>query len=118
MAAVSSPPIACDVEAIPLADRPRYRSLRDRLFRLVEHVAEIPDGYALQLRNDRDVLSMVAEWIAFERLCCPFLRFVVTVDGPDRLALAMSGGEGVKEFLRLELAGGVLAPERLVKPRG
>jgi hypothetical protein len=115
---VSSPPIACNIEAILPADRPRYRSLRDRLFRLVEHVDEISDGYALQLRNDRDALPMLAEWIAFERLCCPFLRFVVTVDEQNRLGLALSGGAGVKEFLRLELAGDLHAPDRLLKPGG
>lgn len=60
---------------------------------------------------------MIAEWIAFERLCCPFLRFVVSVEG-DRLGLMLGGGAGVKEFLRLELAGGVYGPERLIKPRG
>jgi hypothetical protein len=114
---VGSPPIACNLEAILPADRERYRSLRDHLFRLVEHVDEISDGYALQLRNDGDALSMLAEWIAFERLCCPFLRFVVTVDG-DLLSLVLSGGAGVKEFLRLEFAGGVYSPARLVKPRG
>jgi hypothetical protein len=104
------PPLACDIEAILPAYRPRYRSLREHLFRLVEHVAEIPDGYALRIRDDGDTLLMLAEWIAFERLCCPFLRFVVTVDGEDRLDLTMSGDVGVKEFLRLELAGGALAP--------
>jgi hypothetical protein len=113
---VSSPPIACNFEAILPADRHRYRSLRARLFRLVEHVDEFSDGYALRFRNDGDTLSMLADWIAFERLCCPFLRFVVTVEG-DRLDLALSGGAGVKEFLRLELAGGVYGPELLVKPR-
>jgi hypothetical protein len=71
----------------------------------------------LQIRDDGDTLLMLAEWIAFERRCCPFLRFIVTVDGGDRLDLTMSGDVGVKEFLRIELAGGALAPERLVKPR-
>ena len=39
VAAVSSPPIACNIEAIPAADRPRYRSLRDLVFQLVERLA-------------------------------------------------------------------------------
>ena len=116
VAAVSSPPIACNIEAIPAADRPRYRSLRDLVFQLVEHVAENPDGYALRLRNESDTPARLAEWIALERLCCPFLRFAITVDGGDRLGLSLSGDAGVKEFLRLELTGGLLAPESLVTP--
>ena len=38
--------------------------------------------------------------IVAERLCCPFLRFDLTVDAPGKRAqLALSGPPGTREFL-------------------
>ena len=52
-----------------------------------------------------DTPSLAGEFIAYEGRCCPFLRFELLVganNGPVRLA--MGGGEGVREFLRVTFA--------------
>jgi hypothetical protein len=78
--AMPSPtPIACNLAAIPDADRPRYFALRAQVFAAVERVSEVGDGFALHLAADRATLVALAEWIAFERLCCPFLSFRLAV---------------------------------------
>jgi hypothetical protein len=93
--------IACNLAAIPEADRPRYFAVRRRVLETVEAVAETPGGYALRVRAD---LPVLAEWIAFERVCCPFLRFVQTVDRDGPVRLELGGADGVKDFLRGEFA--------------
>ena len=47
----------------------------------------------------------LAEFITTERLCCPFLHFALELD-PDaeEVRLRLTGSEGVKEFLSMELA--------------
>ncbi len=104
-------PIACNLGAIPDAERPRYFALRAQVLAGVESVAEIDDGFALTVSAD---LVALAEWIAFERVCCPFLSFRLAVagDGPARLELG--GAEGVKDFLREEFS--VLGATKLVSP--
>lgn len=44
-----------------------------------------------------------AEFIVYERLCCPFLNFELDVErDTNRLWLRLRGQEGIKEFIRLE----------------
>jgi hypothetical protein len=46
---------------------------------------------------------MLNDWIATERLCCPFFDFDVRLtreDGP--IALRLTGRKGTKEFLRAD----------------
>lgn len=97
-------PIACNLVAIPDADRPRYFALRAQVLAAVESRAETDDGFLLHVATDRAPLVALAEWIAFERACCPFLRFRLTVEGDGPARLELGGADGVKDFLREELA--------------
>ena len=108
-------PIACDLTAIPGSDRPRYHALRDRIFKSGTGLCETADGFAVQLPSDRETLVAVAEWISLERLCCPFLRFDLTIDGAASVRLALGGPEGVKELLRHELGVPTVSVDRLLR---
>ena len=50
-------------------------------------------------------LPLLAEWVALERRCCPSFEFTIEV-GPERdpTWLSLAGEEGVKDFIRHELA--------------
>jgi len=98
-------PIACDLGAISDADRPRYFALRAEVLAMAERVTEMADGFAVELRAGRGELAALAEWIGFERLCCPFLSFRLTIEGDKPVRLELGGAEGVKEFLQAEIAG-------------
>ena len=94
-------------------ERERHLVTIRQLLAVVEGAEELPHGYALRFATDADRLSWLAEFIAGERRCCPFLNFTLEVeagDGPTWLRL--TGPEGVKEFLREELGG--LAGGKLV----
>ena len=96
-------PFACDLLAIPPAARgPHQRLTRRLMAEAVGEIREAPDGVAL--RFPADEYEAVAQFVARERLCCPFLRFTVEVaPGGGPLWLRLSGPEGVTEFLRTEL---------------
>ena len=93
-------PIACDFDAISAGDRPRYNELRNMLAAAAIGKRELPDGVAVQISTERMPLAQLAEWISFERKCCPFLDFRIEValaSGP--VWLSLTGRPGVKEFL-------------------
>ena len=93
-------PIACDLDAISAGDRPRYNELRKMLAASAIGKRELPDGVAVQISTERMPLAQLAEWISFERKCCPFLDFRIDValaSGP--VWLNLTGRPGVKEFL-------------------
>jgi hypothetical protein len=97
-------PIACDPNALTPAERERHRTLVGALMHAVAGRAELDHGFELRVDLAKLDLPTLAEWIALERRCCPFLDFTIELaagDGPVRLALR--GGDGVKDFLRAEM---------------
>jgi hypothetical protein len=100
-------PLACDLDAISASDRPRYNELRRMLAVAVAGKRELADGIAVRISTERMALAQVAEWIAFERKCCPFFEFKVDVaaeSGP--VWVSLTGRAGVKEFLAQAFGGG------------
>jgi hypothetical protein len=94
---------ACDMTAIPAADRPAHHTLTRRLMtEAAVDIRELPDGFAF--RFPAGEYQAVAEFVGRERLCCPFLTFTLELM-PDRgpLVLRLTGPEGVKDFIRAEL---------------
>ena len=96
-----SSPFACDISAIPAEERPAHHALTRRLMAIAT-TRETPDGFSFEFPAAE--YAAVAQFVAFERLCCPFLGFTVDVSadqGPLRLHL--TGPAGVKPFIRAEL---------------
>ncbi|MEO5590889.1 MAG: hypothetical protein ABIS03_15015 [Gemmatimonadaceae bacterium] len=98
-----SAPFACDITAIPLADRDAHFDLASRL----------STETAIEMRNEPDALTFVfpasafedvVKFVASERLCCPFLEFSLEIAADQRpISLKLSGPPGAAAFLRLEL---------------
>jgi hypothetical protein len=100
-------PIACNWSALTAAQQERQRSFYQRLRAEVEEVVELEDGYAFKHSPDRAVLLAVAEFVANERLCCPFFEFGITVErsgGP--VWLRMTGAGEAKRILEAEMGVG------------
>jgi hypothetical protein len=96
-------PLACDMSAIPAEERGvHHRLIRRLMGKAVEEIRQRPDGFAFRFPADQ--YAAVTEFVARERLCCPFLRFTLEV-APDRgpLWLHLTGPEGVTPFIRAEL---------------
>jgi hypothetical protein len=100
---IATPALACNLNAIPAAERPRYRDLTSRLRGAIVSRSELPDGYAFQLNGTLLSLEEVAAWIALERKCCPFLAFQLSTSGSQSgWSLSLTGPTGVKALLQTE----------------
>ena len=98
-------PFACELGAIPADERPQHLATARELFQSVERIRELDDGYAFQIRETPGALVQVAQFIDRERLCCPFFGFGLEVEAEaGSLWLRLTGREGVKEFIRAEIA--------------
>ena len=90
--------VACNLVPEELQER------RNTLLRRVKNavVAErtLPDGYAYGFPPTGDSLVELANLIAFERQCCPFLSFNLRVEpGAGPIWLELTGPAGTRDFL-------------------
>jgi hypothetical protein len=96
-------PFVCNVAGLNAEQRQRYIALIKKLKIRKQEVRELADGYAFRFSSDTATIQDLAEFIIYERLCCPFFDFDLVVEregGPAWLRLR--GREGVKEFIRIE----------------
>ncbi len=92
-------PIACDFTAIAPAERPQHQELAIQILTaLVEETRELRDGYAWRYAPNH--FSLVADFVANERRCCPFFTFVIEVtrDGGP-IWLRITGSSETKRYL-------------------
>ena len=97
-------PLACNLSAIDAECRSQHiTSARYLLSNVAQERQELPEGFTFRFMAEDYLL--VVEFIANERLCCPFFRFVLEISpaqGP--IWLHITGGEAVKAFLQAELS--------------
>jgi len=99
----SSPPLACNLNAISAAERPRYSQLTKQLRAAVRERRELSDGYSYRLDGNSVSLPEVAEWIKLERMCCPFLTLQLEASGQATdWRLHLHGPAGTKAILDAE----------------
>jgi hypothetical protein len=99
-------PLACDMSAIEPGRREQHIATGREVFGAATEILGLPDGYAFRLPCETDMLVKTTEFVDLERLCCPFLGFLIEVEpegGPAWLRL--TGREGVKAFIREEVSG-------------
>ena len=97
-------PIACDLNALTPAERERRRTLVGALAEAIVARAELDHGFELRVDSAKLDFPALAEWIALERRCCAFLHFRIELAaGNGPVTVALSGGDGVKDFLRAEM---------------
>ncbi len=98
------PPLACHMDAIPADRRAEHQQQGEHLFRTVaQEIREEATGYAFQFPASS--YSLVTEFIADERLCCPFFDFELHVPPAcGDLRLHITGAAGVKDFLQALLS--------------
>ena len=111
--------IACDPYALTPEQRTRWMAFAPQLYGSFQEIQDLPDGYAFRLPDAPEMLILAAEDLTMERLCCPFVRYTLEVEpnkGP--FWLRMTGGEGVKEFLRMSFEAANLINEDVAKSAG
>ena len=96
-------PLACDLTAIDEEERRTHHQTAEVVLGAVETARELPDGYALRLPAETNVIERAGAFIARERLCCPFFDFALNVPSGGPVWLNVTGGDGVKAFLEENL---------------
>jgi hypothetical protein len=94
-------PIVCDVTPLNPEQRARRETVAKQVSGAFAEIRELPDGYAFRLPSDSSILLAAAEFIALERLCCPFFTFTLDVQhdgGP--IWFHLTGRDGVRQFLK------------------
>jgi hypothetical protein len=97
-------PFACNMLALDAEGRRRHKIVMEQMRAVIKEVKELSDGYGFRLTPEQSTILLTSEFIARERLCCPFFTFELVAereDGP--LWLHLRGREGVKDFIRAEL---------------
>ena len=91
-------PIACLLT--PEEMRERQASLIPTLLGRAVSVSPSGDGYRLEFKSESEALRAIAEMIAAESLCCPFLQFDLSVPpAQGDVVLTVSGPPGTRAFL-------------------
>ena len=99
-------PLACIMTAIPAPQRRQHLNTAREVFARIEEFRELADGYQFRLADGPELMLKLAEFVSMEKLCCPFLKFIIEVEaegGP--VWLRLTGREGVKAFIREEISG-------------
>jgi hypothetical protein len=90
------------MKAIPPEDRGEHHHVTRRVVAAATEICESANGIALRLSADD--YETAVQFVARERLCCPFLRFTLKVTpGRGPVWLCLDGPSGTGEFLRSEL---------------
>jgi hypothetical protein len=96
-------PLVCNMNVFTPVEREHHIQATAQLFRSVQNIQEVENGYGFIFPNDSEILTRMAEFIFKERLCCPFLKFALTIDtDPQPISLILTGPEGTQEFVRAE----------------
>jgi hypothetical protein len=99
--------LACNLNGIDAAERPRYHALVKTLRGALAARTELRNGYRYSLDLRKITLPETAEWIALERRCCPFLDFALFLTrAGEQAELRLTGPAGVKPLLRQEFPTG------------
>ena len=102
----STTPLACNMNVFTPIQREAHIKTTIELIRAVQGVQEVENGYEFSFPNKTEFISKIAEFIANERLCCPFLNFTLHVPAnSETLSLALTGPLGTQEFLQAEFDG-------------
>jgi hypothetical protein len=95
--------LTCNMNVFTPAERDAHFQVMHGLTQKIESVRQIDNGYEFGLPNQTEIITRIAQFIAKERLCCPFLDFTLTVqsnNGP--VSLRLTGPAGIHEYLRAE----------------
>lgn len=94
-------PIACDMTALSAVERQRYASLRRLVLDSVDQITGTATGFRLRLRSQTSAAD-VAEWMALEHQCCPFLTLQLALKDDESRWVEIGGSAAIKAFLEEE----------------
>ena len=102
----ASIPLECNMGVFTPVQRRAHILSTTELMGRIETVQELENGYQFIFPIETELLTELAEFISNERLCCPFLKFALSVSqNKGSISLDLTGPLGTQEFLRSEFSG-------------
>jgi hypothetical protein len=97
-------PFACNRLALSPGQRKRhFDELGPALRTLKTDMRELTDGFEFKFPSDTKTYQSVAEWVAGERVCCPFFDIDLRSEREGgALWLRLTGREGTKQFIEAD----------------
>jgi hypothetical protein len=93
----------CNINALNDAQKERYKQIVETLKQSRQTVKELKNGYGFRFKAESQMILDAAEFIVYERLCCPFFDFEIAVEhDTNHLWLRLTGQTGIKDFIRSE----------------
>ena len=97
--------IACDLTIFNTKDRMKFPVQTQALFADAQKIRELENGFAIQFCDQPEQRAQIEDFVIRESQCCSFLEFNITHDtDSETIWLRITGENGVKEFLQIELA--------------
>jgi len=97
-------PFICSIEkTLTKEQRAHKNQLSLKMVAARTETTELANGYVFRFRPEAVSFAELADWVATERVCCPFFDLAIEADrenGP--LSLRITGRDGVKNFIRME----------------
>ena len=91
-------PVACSLTDSELQER--RKEVLGQAKAAIIGKTETESGFIFKFSSSSERITALANLIALEHLCCPFLKFRLTVEpGDGPVSLELSGPQGTKEFL-------------------
>ena len=101
-------PLACNMDVFTPAQHEAHIQTTTELTQSIQGVQEVENGYKFLFPNESEWILKVADFISNERLCCPFLKFSLTITSNNEpISLSLTGPIGTQEFLRAEFNGAI-----------
>jgi hypothetical protein len=101
-------PVACVLTALSPDQRKRESILLGEHRAARQETRERSDGYSYRYPPDIDLFVRIAELVALEHRCCPFLDFQLEWQGGEAAPwLHVTGGDRAKEFVSQTFGGNV-----------
>ena len=97
--------LACDLTALSPQGRERVLALSEELMSQADELRALPDGFEIGYKAaSTERLSQLAEFIALDSVCCPFLKHGIFLEPHEHgVWLHLSGPEGVKDGLEADI---------------
>lgn len=98
-------PIACALGQFTEEQRSEYKLIVTKLIEARVSFAEAPNKLVFTYDGSLETLNHLSEWINFERICCPFLTFMLSIGNVEtNIQLTIVGSEEAIRFIKHELA--------------
>jgi hypothetical protein len=99
--------IACNPRAIDPSRREAHIESAESIFSAstVQEIKELVNGYAFRLPLETPMLYKAVEFVANERLCCPFFTFTLVIG--EQFWLELSGTQEVKDYIKANIVSAV-----------